>query len=78
MHETYYALTACCYEVDSLGDVFALVLKIFHCRSTYATTIRDSKYAREREFLKAVCICKTYFLNLQAKTVYLMWCHVFF
>jgi len=26
-----------------------------HCyRSTYATTVRDTKYAREREFLKAV------------------------
>lgn len=24
------------------------------CRSTYATTFRDSKYAREREFLEAV------------------------
>jgi hypothetical protein len=24
------------------------------CRSTYAKTIRDSKHAREREFLKAV------------------------
>lgn len=30
-----------------------LYIKLFH-RSTYATTVRDSKYAREREFLQAV------------------------
>ncbi|KAK9226561.1 hypothetical protein WN943_011609 [Citrus x changshan-huyou] len=36
-------------KTGSLGSSFK--------RSTYATTVRDSKYAREREFLKAVHKC---------------------
>lgn len=42
-----------------LVNIKVLILKrnhniILHYRSTYATTIRDIKYARENEFLKAV------------------------
>ena len=37
-------------------DTFLYDSEKIHFRSTYATTIRDSRYAREREFLKAVCI----------------------
>lgn len=35
-------------------DTFLYDSEKIHFRSTYATTIRDSRYAREREFLKAV------------------------
>lgn len=46
----------CCMKfLFPMGLLISRLLLIFSChRSTYATTIRDSKYAREREFLRAV------------------------
>lgn len=39
------------------AQIDRLKLDLLITESTYATTVRDSKYAREREFLKAVHSC---------------------
>uniref|UniRef100_A0A2P2KNF1 Cleavage and polyadenylation specificity factor subunit 3-II isoform X1 n=1 Tax=Rhizophora mucronata TaxID=61149 RepID=A0A2P2KNF1_RHIMU len=46
------------------AQIDRLQLDLLITESTYATTIRDSKYAREREFLKAVCIVEIYIHRL--------------
>ncbi|KAH9794516.1 cleavage and polyadenylation specificity factor subunit 3-II [Citrus sinensis] len=43
--------------IDYAAAVSEMEALAFGLRSTYATTVRDSKYAREREFLKAVHKC---------------------
>ncbi|KAH9794513.1 cleavage and polyadenylation specificity factor subunit 3-II [Citrus sinensis] len=40
--------------IDYAAAVSEMEALAFGLRSTYATTVRDSKYAREREFLKAI------------------------